>query len=227
MVNIRKEQLATDEVYHIFSRSIAKYKIFNNRSEFYRMLNALQFYQFYNIPIKLSRFIESAKTLKYGFRERLLDLAGGTEKQVEIIAYCLMPSHIHLILEQLQDDGITIFMNNSLNSYSRYFNLKHGRKGPLWESTFKNVLISSDKQLLHLTRYIHLNPVTAHLVEKTQDWDFSSYKEYMKKIKGKNKICVFDDLLDIDPKEYQKFVNDRKDYQRELAQIKNLLIEKA
>ena len=222
---LRKDKLATGEIYHIFSRSIAEYKIFNNRAEFYRILNALQFYQFDNMPIRFSRFIESARTLKRGFRDHLLNLVDDKKKLVEIIAYCLMPTHIHLILKQLVKNGITIYMSNVLNSYSHYFNLKHKRKGPLWESAFKNVLILSDEQLLHLTRYAHLNPPTARLVDKPEDWEFSSYNEYLGKVKGRDKICAYKDLLDIEPKEYQKFVNDRIDYQRELAQIKSFSID--
>jgi putative transposase len=77
-----------------------------------------------------------------------------------------MPTHIHLVLRQLKDGGISKFMSNILNSYSRYFNIKHNRKGPLWEGRFRKVLVGSDEQLLHLTRYVHLNPVTACLVDK-------------------------------------------------------------
>ncbi|TSC92960.1 MAG: putative transposase [Candidatus Berkelbacteria bacterium Licking1014_7] len=225
MATIRKNPLVTDEVYHIFSRSIADFKIFNNRAQYFRLQNALQFYQFANLPICFSRFVEAVKTLRHGYRERLLDLVSNKEKLVEIIAYCLMPTHIHLILKQLQDNGITRFMGNSLNSYSHYFNLKHRRRGPLWESEFKNVLVSSDEQLLHLTRYIHLNPVTAYLVENPKDWEFSSYKEYIGEVKNENKICRFDNILEIEPIKYMEFTLIQKDYQRELAEIKQLLID--
>jgi len=225
MATIRKNPLVTGEVYHIFSRSIEKFKIFNNRAQYFKLQNALQFYQFSNLPICFSRFAEAAKTLKHRYRERLLDLVNDKEKSVEIIAYCLMPTHIHLILKQLQENGITSFISNSLNSYSHYFNLKHKRKGPLWQSEFKNVLVSSDEQFLHLTRYIHLNPVTARLVDNPNDWEFSSYKEYIGEVGDKDQICQFNDLMEIGPKEYENFILIRKDYQRELAEIKQLLID--
>ncbi len=77
-----------------------------------------------------------------------------------------MPTHIHLILKQLKEDGISAYMSKILNSYTCYFNRRTKRKGPLWESRFKRVEVTSDEQLLHLTRYIHLNPVTAHIVEE-------------------------------------------------------------
>ena len=70
-------------------------------------------------------------------------------------------------------------MRRLLNSYTRYFNEKIKRKGPLWEGRFKKVLVNSDEQLLHLTRYVHLNPVSAGIVEKPEDWPCSSYREYI------------------------------------------------
>lgn len=147
------------------------------------------------------------------------------EKIIQIIAHCLMPTHIHLILRQLKDNGISVFINNILNSYTRYFNIKHKRKGPLWEYRFKNVLVETDEQLLHLTRYLHLNPTTACLVEKPEEWEFSSYKEYLSETEFDKRICSFDDILSINPILYRNFVEDGQDYQRQLARIKKLLLE--
>ena len=135
-----------------------------------------------------------------------------------------MPTHIHLLLKQLIDNGISRYMKNLLDSYSKYFNIKHKRKGPLWESRFKNVLVKTDEQLLHLTRYLHLNPVTAYLVNSPEDWDYSSYGQYLDS-KIDYPFCDFSDVLKINPEEYEKFVNDRIDYQRSLAKIKELIIE--
>lgn len=147
------------------------------------------------------------------------------DKLVDIIAYCIMPTHFHLILKQLKDKGISTFISLISNSYTRYFNIKHKRKGPLWEKEFQNVLVSTDEQLLHLTRYVHLNPVTAFLVDKPQDWPFSSYKEFLGEVKEDDKICSFENILDITPKEYKTFVDDRISYQRELGKIRHLLLE--
>jgi len=113
------------------------------------------------------------------------------EKVIHIIAYCLMPTHIHMLLEEVKEDGISIFTNNVLNSYTRYFNTKHKRKGPLWEGPSKKVTIKSDDQLLHLTRYIHLNPVTAYLCNKPEEWPYSSYNEYIKP-NTNNNFCDYE-----------------------------------
>jgi len=127
-------------------------------------------------------------------------------------------------LKQLQDGGISTFMGNVLNSYSRYFNLNHHRKGPLWESKFQNVPVENDELLLHLLRYLHLNPVTAFLVDRPEDWPYSSYLEFIG-LPQAVKLCQVADLVSITPEKYQKFVNERANYQRKLARIKKLILE--
>jgi putative transposase len=116
-------------------------------------------------------------------------------------------------------------MNRVLNGYTRYFNAKHHRKGPLWTGRFKRVLVETDERLIHLTRYIHLNPVTAYLVDKPELWQFSSYREYLIREPMKEKVCEFKHLLEISPNEYKKFVDDQISYQRELAAIKDLILD--
>lgn len=219
----RKIILVEGEIYHIFSRSIANFKIFNTDSDYLRMLYLIKYFQIQNPPTKFSYFIELKQVQQFGFFNYFDSITKDQTNTVQIIAYCLMPTHLHFILKQLSPTGISDFMSNVLNSYSRYFNTKYKRKGPLWESKFQNVLIENDDQLLHLTRYLHLNPTTAYLVEKHQDWRYSSYKEYIEK--SDYPFCQYDDLLAIKPKEYRKFVMDRKSYQRELAIIKNQLID--
>lgn len=221
----RKTTLSDGETYHIFSRSIANFKVFNTDDDYLRILYLIKYFQIQNPPTKFSYFIELKQVQQFGFFNYFKSIAKDQAKIVQIIAYCLMPTHLHLILKQLSPAGISEFMCNVLNSYSRYFNTKHGRKGPLWESKFQNVRVENDEQLIHLTRYLHLNPVTARLVEQPQDWQYSSYKEYINNIDYP--FCQYDDLLMIKSKEYRKFVIDRKSYQRELAIIKEQLIDQS
>jgi len=217
---MRKYPLIDGKVYHTFTKSIAGFEIFRNESDYQRISSVLNYYKAENPPVRFSIFSDIKN--KESFYQRHFD---SQDDLVEIIAYCFMPTHIHLILRQLKKDGISIFMSRVLNSYTRYFNLKNKRKGPLWESRFKNVEVGTDEQLLHLTRYIHLNPVTANLVEDPQDWNFSSYNEYLGEKQFKESICNYSRLLDIVPEDYKKFVSSRKDYQRELAELKELFLE--
>jgi putative transposase len=216
----RKVPLEIGRVYHLFSKSIAGFTIFRNNSEYQRMRDLLIYYNFINLPWKFSRFCERKdKEIAY---DRYFTK---TEKLVDIIGYCIMPTHIHLILRNLDYKAISTFMRKILDSYAKYFNIKTKRKGPLWQSRFKNVLVETDQQLIHLTRYLHLNPVTARLVDKPEDWNLSSYKEFLNDIEENKRICSYADILNINPKEYKDFVNSQIDYQRELAELKKVWIE--
>ncbi|MEI8348524.1 MAG: transposase [Candidatus Omnitrophota bacterium] len=217
---MRRNLLVVDSVYHVFTRSIAEFRIFNNENEFLRMLEAIRYYQREKPEIKFSKFIH----LEEGSQRNKKESFSGKEKLIEIIAYCLMPTHVHLILRQLKENGISVFMGNILNSYSKYFNTKHKRKGPLWETRFKSVLVESDEYLIHLTRYIHLNPTTAMLIDRPENWKFSSYQEYLSQA-NEDKMCRYDDLLNIIPHSYKEFVEDRIAYQQELEKIRNFLLE--
>jgi len=92
--------------------------------------------------------------------------------------------------------------------------------------TRTGVLIETDEQLLHLTRYVHLNPVTDFLVNRPEDWKFSSYGEYIGLVEKDKRICEFDKYVNMNIASYAQFVNNRIDYQRELAKIKELILEK-
>lgn len=220
---MRKNPLITGELYHIFNKSIAGYTIYNNAEEFLRMFNVICYYQREGHKVNFSKFFRSGEDKKVNCVESAV--LKDKRKLVEIISYCLMPTHFHLILKQIMDDGISTFLNNIENSYSRYFNLKHKRKGPLWEGRFKSVLIKTDEQLLHLTRYIHLNPVTAQLVNEPEKWSMSSYNEYLSVADENNRICNYNNILHTEPTTYRRFVEDRISYQRELAKIKELMLE--
>jgi len=197
-------------IYHIINKSIADFVIFNNDEEFLRMAMAIRYYRSEKPIMSLSQFLKLAQPI----------YEKGEPCSVNILAYCLMPTHIHLMIKENNDKMASKFINDTLNSYTRYFNMKHKRKGPLWEGKSKKNKINSDEQLLHTTRYIHLNPVTAYIVNKPEDWPYSSYREYMNKIDDKDRICKYSNEIDMDPSEYKRFAEEQIPYQRELAQIK-------
>jgi len=217
---MRKVALVNQEIYHVISRSIAGYEIFNCPDDYSRFTNMIAFYK-KALPYKYSIF----QKLTNGMRSSVLDNHQDINNPVAIIAYCLMPTHIHLVIKQKTNKGISKFMSDLLNSYSRYFNIKHKRKGPLWEGRFKSVHVNKDVQLLHLTRYIHLNPSSVGLVERPNEWLSSSYQAYIDPSECKSDICDLDGSIAIQPNEYEEFVNDRIAFQRELSKIKKLILE--
>lgn len=219
---MRKVPLVTGEYYHIFNRSIAKYQIFNDAEDYSRMLDVLDLFRFTDFKQSYSNFTKLTEKLQHDSKE---DLKKSSNKLVEIIAFCLMPTHFHLILKQIANNGITAFMARAQNSYSRYFNQRYHRKGPLWEGHFNNVLIDTDELILHITRYLHLNAVTAKIVNQPEDWFYSSYHEYVDCKNARIRLCDFKEVLEIEPRKYKRFVNNQIGYQRELSKIKHLLIE--
>lgn len=152
---------------------------------------------------------------------QILDSA---KKIVAFNAYCLMPNHFHFLLKQERDGGISEFISKLINSYTKYFNTKYKRVGPLLQGQFKAVHIDSDEQLLHVNRYIHLNPSVAYLVKMLRDYRWSSYPEYLAKGLG---ICEKDNILNqfIGNKSYENFVLDQEDYGRTLSSIQHKLID--
>ncbi len=99
-----------------------------------------------------------------------------TPTTVEIIAYCLMPNHYHLLVRLMVDDLSTL-MQPLILSYTKAINRRYARVGALFQGHFKAIEINRDEYLLHLSRYIHLNPVFAQLVKQPEAWEFSSYRE--------------------------------------------------
>mgnify|MGYP001571246891 CR=1 FL=1 len=92
-------------------------------------------------------------------------------------AYCLMPNHVHLLVEPSQTN-ISTLMGILLSRYAKYFNLKFERVGHVFQDRFKAPLCAKDSYFKQLVRYIHLNPVRAELVENPAHWPFSSHSDY-------------------------------------------------
>ena len=220
----RRFELINSCIYHVFNRSVAGFTIFNDDHEFARIKETSQFYQYSEPTNKYSRFLKIAGRKENPEEHTLHVDLGNHNKLVRILAYCFMPTHYHFILKQLEDRGIERFIGNIQNSYSRFFNTKHNRRGPLWEGRFKNVLVETDEQLLHLTRYIHLKPAHSSLVKHPGKWQYSSYLEYV--VPGINQHnCDFSQDLSIEPGNYKEFVNCDSEYQKEIHKIKHLTFE--
>lgn len=211
---LRKIVLATGEVYHIFNRSVREMPIFKGRRDYSLFAEAMKYYLQLRPPTRFS--IYRIQKNKYPLCLR--------EKIVTIINFCLMPTHFHFTLRQEKPSGIRQFIQRLSNSFAHYFNLKYHTGGPVFEGNFKAVRVENDEQLLHLSRYIHLNPVTSYLVEKPEDYFYSSYLTYL----GKENFSIIDSSLimsSISKENYQNFVLDQKDYQRQLNWIKHLILE--
>ena len=101
------------------------------------------------------------------------------ECQFQLYVYCLMSNHVHLLLRELNAGDISAFMQRLLDRYTWYFNHKYDRIGALLAGRFKSEPVENDVYFLTLVRYIHQNPLRAGLVQRLQDYSFSSYSAYM------------------------------------------------
>lgn len=96
-----------------------------------------------------------------------------------LIAYSLLPNHYHLLVACGTADFGKRVMQPLMVSYTKSINQHLGRVGPLFQGPFQAIVVDKDAYLLHLTRYIHLNPVRAGLVNHPGDWAYSSYRDYV------------------------------------------------
>jgi putative transposase len=97
----------------------------------------------------------------------------------DILAYCLMPTHYHLMVLSKTDELSERVMQPFGLSYTKAINRQQGRVGPLFQGPFRAAWVDDDRYLVHLSRYIHMNPVAAGLVDRPEEWAFSSYRDYI------------------------------------------------
>ena len=101
------------------------------------------------------------------------------EKNVDLLSYCLLSNHVHLLVET-PEGNLSKMMQAFQTSYTVYFNKRHGRTGHVFEQRYKARVVDKDNYLIQVSRYIHLNPVSARIVERPQDFRWSSYGSYLK-----------------------------------------------
>lgn len=98
-----------------------------------------------------------------------------------LIAYCLMPNHFHLLIREIKENSLAKCLHALQTSYAKAVNKKYGRSGHLFQDTYQKIVIEDDAYLVYLSRYIHLNPVMAGLVSLPEEWEYSSYRDYIGK----------------------------------------------
>lgn len=191
-----------ETVYHVFNIGVEKRDIFTAEGDYEMFL----YYLFvYVVPL------EKVLRIHPHLPRRLH--AKNLSAEVEVLAYCLMPGHFHLMLKQKSVDGTSRLLKQLTNAYTQYFNNKYGRVGGLFQGRFKAVAIETNEQILNLSRYIHLHP---------SDW--SSYPDYIgKRDEG---LCAKETISFFLPSfKYKEFVMDKEDYKREIGVIKDLLLD--
>jgi putative transposase len=154
--NVTK-QYTEDSYYHVYNRGVEKREIFLE-DEDYKIFLAF-----------LKRHLSRHKEIN-GRNQEYESYAG----RIELLAYCLMPNHYHLLFYLNNDTkAISELMRKVAGTYTAYFNRKYNRVGYLFQGTYKASKIDSDEYLLHITRYIHRNPSDYY------KWAYSSLQYYI------------------------------------------------
>lgn len=192
---IKRPPLVNQGIYHIVTRGVDGRKIFIDEVDYRHAIRCLfvfndtaptywryrPTYQPYEEPYE-----DSPRRVGRSRRRTLL---------VDVLAFCLMPNHIHLLLRQRKDDGITKFMRKFGTGYVGYVNEKYKRQGHLFQGRFKAIAIKTDEQLKTVFVYIHTNPValidgqwkegniknSKRAIDFVESYQWSSYLDYLGK----------------------------------------------
>ncbi len=202
------KQYIENGYYHVYNRGVEKREIFLDQQDCIVFLHYLKLYL--SPPEELLK--ENLPGIKI---QRFIQLNLSTE--IDLLAFSLMPNHIHLQIKQSTKDGLTKFMRRLATSYVMYFNKKYKRVGGLFQNRYKAAFIESEPYFLHLSRYIHLNPF--NITSPVNFIEFSSYPYYLGKkqavwIKPQEILSYFHSSQRKDFKDilsYQSFVEDYKE----------------
>lgn len=220
---LRKTIIATGQYYHIFNRGVARNPIFFSNKDYERFLISLNYYQYKDPPARLSYFLKTELNEK---RNILQEMRDKNQKIISIICYSLMPNHYHLLLKQEEDSGIENFICRAVNGYVKYLNIRSKRVGPLFQGAFKAVRVETDEQMIHLSRYIHLNPVTGYLVkpEDILNYKWTSLGQYLTETESfVDKSFILNYFGNKD--KYFMFMKDFEDYKKSFTDIGYLTID--
>lgn len=191
---------APDSYYHVYARGNSRHRIFLDEQDYIAFLKLLERYL-------------SPEEAKNPFGVSYPNFYN----RVDLLAYCIMPNHFHLLVYQRQPKDLTALMQSIMTSYSRYFNARYKRSGPLFESRFRASLITDDAYLEHITRYIHLNP------RLWRDYEYSSLPYYLQRdevswVRPERILSLFDS-----PAAYETFVADYEENKKMLDILKKEL----
>lgn len=247
----KKPQFVNGEIYHIVNRGVEKRNIFQQICDYFRFISCLYECNDRNAVVMRDRKEERKNQKQKSIGQKSIgDTYGNSRRKreplVEIWVFCLMPNHFHLVLRQLVDNGISLFMKKLGDSYVGYFNRKYNRRGmgSLFQGPFRAIHIETQDQLINVVCYIFTNPV--ELLEKTwkeegvqnpqraikhlESYRWSSYLDYIGK---KNFLSVTNREFLIkafgSSQNIKKFVEgwilSKAELNKNLNKIKDLILE--
>lgn len=184
----RRVPLVIGEYYHIYNRGVEKRDIFwdeLDRKRFIELLYLCNGTKVVDMRKLKAENISGEKVFNFDRGEPL----------VAIGAYCLMPNHFHLLVREISEGGVSLFMKKLLTAYAMYINKRHDRTGVLFQGRFRSEHVNTDNYLHYLHSYIHLNPIKmidadwkengvqqlSVAMEYLNQYSFSSYTDFLGK----------------------------------------------
>lgn len=154
--------------YHIYNRGVDKGLIFREDKDYKTFLSFLKIY-----------LTLQGESLKAAPTRKLKNYFG----EIDLLCYCLMPNHFHLLIKQNSEHGMDHFLRSLLTKYVRYFNSHYKRIGPLFQGPYKAVRIEKEYQFIYISKYIHRNPLTLSPYKESprrlQEYPYFSYRNYL------------------------------------------------
>lgn len=175
---MRKIQFSETEIYHIYNRGVDKRDVFLDEKDYLRFIHDLFEFNDMNPVMNANYYFSSnSRSFKISKPRKLL---------VEILIFTLMPNHFHLVLRQLAEKGIKMFMHKMGTGYTMYFNNKYERNGALFQGRFKAKVIDENQYFSHIPFYIHANPLKLNYggstsIDYLKNYRWSSFRDYIGK----------------------------------------------
>src|SRR3989338_11467355 len=180
---MQRQQTTTGEIYHIYNRGVEKRDVFMDEQDYLRFIH------------NLFEFNDTAPAGKYSVKSEAKPPKIDRNTLLDILAFCLMPNHFHIMIREQQENGVSTFMQKPGTGYTVYFNQKYERTGVLFQGVYKSIHITDDSYFRYLPFYIHLNPLdllypnwregtvenTTKVFQFLENYKWSSYLDYMRK----------------------------------------------
>lgn len=215
-MSIRKVKLVNNEYYHLFNRGNSKQKIFHDNEDYFRFMSLLYAC---NSENNFKVFILTKEQSPYDFERG--------KQIVSIGSFCIMPNHFHILITQIEENGISKFMQKLTTAYAMYYNKKYKHTGGLFEGKFKSEHVGYDRYLKYLFSYIHLNPIKLiqkdwkeigiknkkEALEYMYNYQYSSYLDYLGTKRIQNNI--------LNKKAFPEYFPNKKSFIKEIFEWLN------
>lgn len=172
--------IVSGEYYHVFNRGAHKTSVFKEKNDYVRFLFDMLYGQSALSIINKTRFTKAFSD-EFGFQQTELAVEVLQKRTVELVAFCIMPNHFHLIVKEKERGGMALYLQRISEGYTKYFNAKYRSSGHVFQGRYRSVHVKDDRQLTYLSAYIHRNPRELRAWKNKEfEYPWSSLQDYTK-----------------------------------------------